>query len=59
MMDSIPFEDEVLRGQPPEEQRVESLLVTADMQSEIEQLDEGQLAALNHALESRVTLIQG
>jgi hypothetical protein len=59
MMDSIPFEDEILLGRLPEEQTVEALTVPTDLQSEIDKLDEGQLAALNHALTNRVTLIQG
>lgn len=59
MMDSVPFEDEILRGQVPAETTAEALTIPSDMQSKVDQLDEGQLAALNHALTNRVTLIQG
>ena len=59
MMDSLPFEDEILRGERPVDQATEVLNVPPDLQSKVEQLDEGQRDALNRALMNRVTLIQG
>jgi len=59
MMDSIPFADEILRGELPVDQAVEALCIPTEMEQKVEQLDPGQRDALYHALENRVTLIQG
>jgi hypothetical protein len=59
MMDSIPFEDEILRGTVPTEQSIDRLSVPTEMQPKVEQLDDGQRNALNYSLSSRVALIQG
>ena len=59
MMDSIPFEDELLHGKAPTEQVTEPLSVPEEMRGKIENLDEGQKVALDDALSNRVALIQG